>query len=408
MSVRVIIILLALPLFLLLAAVNSLLLYREDTVNMEAGLREQALAAAVTVAEFARASPDPFADLAQPRRLQALRIGTRDIMGLDALYLNQPGKAPFNLLDRPLIAPRQGAAPARAMVLGTWHDRRGRPHITALAPAGQGTMVVADIDAEPLVRRAFHLKRLSIALIAGSAALSILLGLIVARHVAGEFRRTRAIIDGRGGNSEDRPLAIREVRDLADAIRLIGTSVASELQRLDTPGKGDPAVGIAAARAKRFPDLVEDLGGIRLSIRTLPDAPAGCFHIHAWREGGCIVAIGEIEGEPAEALAAAIALRDHVLAGPPDHFEKRLAAAGRAFGVKHQMTGLMIPGGTSFLVLNSRLGAFEDYARRNPGLDADALTADLAVLFPDAGIIAAAKAFRGHYTRKAFRGHYTK
>ncbi|MFD2500363.1 hypothetical protein ACFSTI_17885 [Rhizorhabdus histidinilytica] len=51
MSVRTVIILLALPLFLFLAGINSLLLYRQETYHMEAGLRGEALAAAVTVAE---------------------------------------------------------------------------------------------------------------------------------------------------------------------------------------------------------------------------------------------------------------------------------------------------------------------------------------------------------------------
>ena len=114
---------------------------------MEAGLRGQALAAAVTVAEFAKASPDPFADLEQPRRLAALHDATDHIIGLDALYLTRPGTAPLNLLDhRALAAPRVGPPPAAAEVLDTREDATGHPLITALAPAGKGATVVADID----------------------------------------------------------------------------------------------------------------------------------------------------------------------------------------------------------------------------------------------------------------------
>lgn len=390
MSVRIIIILLALPLFLLLAGVNSLLLYREDTMDMEAGLREQALAAAITVAEFAKASPDPFVSLARPHRLRALRSAARDIKGLDALYLSRPGASPLNLLDRPPITPRQGAVPTRAIVLGTWHDAQGDPHITALAPAGQGAMVVADIDAEPLVRRVLHLKRLSIALVLGAMTLAILLGLIVARRVMREFRHIRSII-GAQGASADQSLAIREIRDLADAIRLIDASVADELERLGDRAGGDPATGIAAARAQHFSDVDESLGGVRLSIRTLPDAPSGCFHIRMARDDGHIIAIGEIGGDPAPALAGAIAVRDHVRAGAPEQFEARLAAAGKAFGVIRATTIVATPGEASVLALNAPAGTLRDYAERNPGLDPDALASDLAMLFPDAGIVVAAK-----------------
>ena len=45
MSVRIIIVLLALPLFLLLAAANSLLLYQQEVDDVEQGLRGEALAA---------------------------------------------------------------------------------------------------------------------------------------------------------------------------------------------------------------------------------------------------------------------------------------------------------------------------------------------------------------------------
>ncbi len=392
MSVRSIIVLLALPLFLLLAAVNSMLLYREETRDMDRGLRGQALAAAVTVAEFAKASADPVGDLSQPHRLRALRAGTKDILGLDALYVVQPGKPPLNLIARPLIAPRTGPAPARPEMVDSWQDGNGRPLISAIAPAGGGTMVVADVDAEPLVRRHFHLKRLSIVLILGSSALAILLGLIIARRVIGEFRRTRAIIEAHGVSSGEADLGIREVRDLADAIHLIDASVASELQRLGGGGDGNSSAGIAAERARHFPDVSEIQSGVRLSIRALPGAPAGAFHFHQPRDGGYVVALGEITGEPARALAAAIALRNHVLAGPPGQFEARLASAGAAFGVEREKIAFLTGDGEpTTLTLNGNEAAIAGYAARNAVLDPDMLTTDLAILFPDAGVVASAR-----------------
>ena len=390
MSVRVIIVLLALPLFLLLAAVNSLLLYREETRDMEAGLRGQALAAAVTVAEFAKASPDPFADLAQPHRLRALHTGTKDIYGLQSLYLSRPDKPPFNLIDRPLEAPRLGKAPDAPELIATWRDGHGRPLITALAPTGNGTMVVADVDAAPLVRRSFHLKRLAIALVAGSAGLAILLGLIIGRRVIGEFRRTRSIIDAHGSNSAGQPLGIQEVRDLADAIHLIDASVSSELLRLGSAGKADPAVGIAAVRAEHFPDVSESDGGIKLAIRTLPNAPAGCFHIRDARPGGGLLILGEMDGAPAEALASAIALNAYVLAGPPGEFESRVETASAAFACKKLLHIVYRDARLSFGLHGNPI-AIQDYADRNPDLDPDDLARDLAILFPGAGIVAAVR-----------------
>lgn len=386
MSVRVIIILLALPLFLLLAAVNSLLLYKQEIEDVEQGLRGEALAAAVTVAEFAHQGRDPFAELASPGRLQAVRDAGAKVPGLDALYLAAPDGRLLNLLSRPAIVRHDLTVPPRATIIGDWRDDEGQPLVTAMAPAGAGAMVVADIDAGPLARRSFHLMRLSLALIGGSTALAILLGFIVSRRVTGEFRRTRAIIDAHGGSANEQGLAIREVRDLADAIGLIDKSVATELAQLDHDGAGDLAIGIRALRRQHFPDLSEKKDGIALSIRSLPAAAAGAFYL---RTPGRIV-LGEIPGAPAQALASAIALRDHVLTGSPEGFEQRLALAQEAFGAERRID---IALGTApvAIALRDDPGAAAAYAARNPDLDPDALVSDLAILFPDAGIIVAAK-----------------
>ena len=390
MSVRIILVLLALPLFLLLVAVNSALLYREESRDMEAGLRGEAIAAAVTVAEFVRESSDPFADLVQPHRLAALHASTGNSPGLKALYLVEPGRAPLSLLDRPVASPRIVAAPARPEIVGPWQDKAGRPLISAIAPAGRGAMVIADIDAEPLARMTFQLKRLSIALVGGSAVLAILLGLVVGRRVSREFRRTHAIIAAQeGGDRDDDALSILEVRDLADAIRLIDRSVADDLARLGDKRLIDPGSGITTLRARHFPDVTERHAGVTLAIRTLPGAAPGSFHVHSRCENGFLIALGEIDGDPAQAFAAAIALRDFVAAGPAEQFEHRLTLASRAFGVTHAID--LISARDGVFALNDTDRGMPDYAARNPGLDPEALTADLALLFPDAGIIAAMK-----------------
>lgn len=394
MSVRLIIMLLAPPLFLLMAAINSLLLYNEETKAMEMGLRGQALAAAVTVAEFARASPDPFADLATPARMAAMNRATSEIVGLEALYLTSSDGRLLNFIAKPAIVRPGLTRPAKAKAIGGWVDPAGDPLIVAVAPAGPGHMVVADIDAKPLADRAFHLKRLSIALIMGSALLAVLLGLVVARRVSGEFRRTRAIIAAHGDGAAGGSLGIREVRDLADAVELIEKSATSERDRLSRPrAADDPALGIVAVQAAHFPDIAEDHQGLRLAIRLLPGAPPGSFHLHKAVEDGVMVAIGEVDGEPAQALAGAVALRTYVLAGGADAFEARMATARRVFGVKTDVVAKLASARATLLALRQEHApAFAAYAERNPGLDTDALAADLAILYPDAGIIVAAGA----------------
>lgn len=385
MSVRVIVILLALPLFLLLAGVNNLLLYQQEVDDMEQGLRGEALAAAVTVAEFAREAKDPFAELGAPGRLAAMRAAGGRIPGLDTLYLAAPDGRILNLLNRPAIVRYSLKAPDRPIIVGNWRDNERDPLIAARAPAGRGYVAVADIDARPLTRRAFHLKRLSVALIAGSAVLAILLGLIVSARVTREFRRTRAIIEAHGDTAGETGLGIREVRDLADAISLIEKSVSAELGGLEGDGTTDPAEGVRALRAEYFPDVSEERNGVAVAMRSLPAAPAGAFHLLA----GDRIVIGEVPGEPAAALASAIALRDHLAAVPPQEIDRRLDLAIAAFGAERVKRMTVGTGPVAFALLDDA-GAVEAYRRRNPGLDPRQLTADLAILYPKAGIIVAA------------------
>ncbi|ATE66465.1 hypothetical protein [Rhizorhabdus dicambivorans] len=388
MSVRIIIVLLALPLFLLLVGVNSLLLYQQEVDDIEQGLRGQALAAAVTVAEFAREARDPLAELGEPRRLAALRSAGAKIPGLDTLYLAAPDGRILNLLDRPAIVRYSLKAPDHPVIIGNWHDNERDPLIAARAPAGRGYVAVADIDARPLNRRAFHLKRLSIVLVAGSAVLAILLGLVVAARVTREFRRTRSIIEARGGGADPTALGIREVRDLADAIGLIDKSVSDDLDRLGRGGSPDPMLGIRALRERHFPDLSARSGAAILSIRSLPRAKPGAFHVALPCDGGWRVALGEVGGEPAAALASAVALRDHLLDGPAEHLGQRLAFAAEAFGAERLVERFVGPERVA-LALRDDAGAVAAYAAHHPDLDPEALTADLAILYPDAGIIVA-------------------
>jgi hypothetical protein len=386
MSVRATITLLALPLFLLLAGVNGVLLYRQEISGIEAGLREQALAAAVTVAEFARESPDPAAMLAEPARLTALRAATGKIPGLAGLHLERPGKPVLRLVDGPFAGRPGSGMTAHPQILGPWRDRHHRLLITAVAPAGRNAAVVAHIDAQPLLSHAASLQRLSIGLIGGSAALALLLGMLVARRVAGELRRTRAVLAGHGHSADEEGFRIREVGELADAIRLIDLAAAAEVERLGRDDHPDRSVGIAALRARHFPPISTTIGGRTFSIRSLRGAPAGCFHILVADEQGYALALGEVGGEPPQALAAAVALRDFVGTGPRHGFAERLSLAADAYGVTRLVTAET--GATGALALDDEAGAAAAYASCHPDLEADAVARDLALLMPQAAAIA--------------------
>jgi len=393
MSVRAVIILLALPLFLLLAGVNGLLLYDQETRGVEAGLRGEALSAAVTVAQFARQADDPFTAFAEEGRLAALRDATARIPGLKALYLTRPGGPLLDLAGSPAIVREGLTVPTRARVVSDWTDADGEPLITALAPAGNGAMVVADIDAGPLARRTFHLKRLALALIAGSAALAVLLGLIVARRVGREFAHTRAIIAARGTGAEDVKLGIREVRDLADAVGLLDKSIRTDFERIAAQPTGGLAEGIAAARARYFPDITASHDGVEIAVRILASAPTGSFPVVQPCKGGWNIAIGEAGGEAAEALATAVAARDHVAAGPSADFHARAERAGEAFGIDWRV---LRPGATDgvFVLVPGHAAAAEAYAARSAQLTATELADDLAILFAEAGIVLVIRAAR--------------
>ena len=102
------------------------------------------------------------------------------------------------------------------------------------------------------------------------------------------------------------------------------------------------------------------------------------------------IKLGEMEGEPAEAFAAAVALKDYVEAGRPDEFDERVEAASRAYGCK-QLLRIAYGNAPQSFGLHGNAAAMEDYRQRNPDLDPDELTRDMTILFPGAGIVAAAK-----------------
>src|SRR3546814_9607665 len=123
-----------------LALVNAALLYFQDGAEMRRALTEQALVTAVTIAEFVRVSDDPARRLTRADQAGAMRAALGPIVGLDDLYLVEPGQAPY-----PLKAgsrrwnPAALRVPAQPRSFVTGSGRPGDRWGVALAPGGAGT-----------------------------------------------------------------------------------------------------------------------------------------------------------------------------------------------------------------------------------------------------------------------------
>jgi hypothetical protein len=319
MSIRRTIILLTVPLFLALAVVNGALLYVQEKAEMSEALGEQALSAAYTSAEFIASMERPHDELAEPLRVRALKRAAQQITGLEALYLVLPGAPP-----RALVPPSQPwlpgglERPEKAHILPLATDAAGRHHVVALAPTTGGGFVAARIDAEPMFARMAAIQRaiLLIVLVAGLTA--AVLAWFVARRIVRELERNhRAIVALAAGqeppDSDD--LTIREVRDLAGAVRLMEASRRAAEQRSrrvtarrDRERTVDTA--LAARRDARFAPVSATIAGVQVAARICGAAPMGCFFALCAGADRGIVLVGRCSGAtPQEAFTRAVAAR---------------------------------------------------------------------------------------------------
>lgn len=406
MTIRGAFLLLVVPLFLLLAGVNGALLFVWERGEAAKGLESQALAAAVTTAAFAASVDDLGLALSQPHRTKAMHAAAASVSGLDGLYLVTPGQAPRRLAGSGKNASLGGLSPPRSPVaLPIRANAAGRRVATALAPAADGEYVIAQIDAEPMFAQVDGLIRLVAVLVAAAGLVGLLLAWMIASRIRRELARNAAMIAAiteNGAAVSSDGLAIRETRDLGDAVRLMQTSVAGRVARnereLATRDRHrDEASATADFRETAFPSVSTTAVGLAVSVKMLGEPPAGAFYALCVQSGRAGLVLGECQGDtPAEALAQALAARRYfehrMLEGA---VEDNVELGRRAFALSRlawrAWSASDVPEADAQVL--SLLDGAEGrraaaYATRASGLSADAIVADLAVLLSADGALA--------------------
>lgn len=319
MKIGSIIILLTVPLFLAMSGVNGALLYFQQKAEMSGALGDQALAAAVVTAEFVSVMDDPRQELAKPLRRKAIDAASRHIVGLEGIYLVDPkGSVTSLTTDAVDWAPQSYAPVTKARIVRTT-DGTGVPRfVAALAPAGGGRFIAARIDAEPMFAQIDDIKRTILLLVLGTSIFAAGLSWFVARRIGRELRtngRSLAAISAGDPISEDDGLQIRETRDLADAVRLMGAShIAAEKRNRRVIARNDRNRDldqtIARLQALHFEPVQQDAGGRRVAMRICGKVSAGAFFVLVASDEAASAVIGRcIDDDPVSALAQAVAAR---------------------------------------------------------------------------------------------------
>ncbi|HEX2813379.1 MAG TPA: hypothetical protein VHO04_11910 [Sphingopyxis sp.] len=401
MRIRSIILAAAIPLLLLLAAVNGALLYFQTEAEMRRGLDARALAAAITTAEFLSAMDDPAARLANPVRRTALISATRQVEGLEGLYLvNAAGRAMALVPpDRPWTPDH--TVPRAAAEVSPLTNIGGNRHIVARARLAGGGFVAARIDAEPLFARLADLLRWIVAGVAAAGGVGLAAGWHVARRIQRELavsRRLMTALDTGAPAPETTALTITEASDLAAALRLLDANRRAALSGLDKRLAQEDrdrtdAAALATWRSAAFPAIDATTAGARVAARLCGNAAPGSFFALCETQGQAALVTGECDGDPREALVHAIAARDflerHWHERTPDDALKALRESFAATQLRHlAWSESEPPAAPRLLAIIDAATAAESYVRTAPDAP-PATTVDRidALLEPD-GILA--------------------
>lgn len=406
MNIRLTILSLCLPLFLLLAGLNGALLIRQEMMEMERALDNQAIAAAVTVAAFAAEASDPAAYLTDPVRLAAVQRAAADIADMRALYLARPRRIVARLIETEgTVSAALLNAPAAPMVLPVKTNTAGQRMVAGLAPVSSDAFVVSEIDAEPLYARLTELKRMAVLLLIAAGVIGGVLAFLIARRVKRELGHTQSIITAQLKGTAPPPLTklyIQETRDLEAAVRLMGTSLAARLERgrramAERDLRRDEADGVAAHHRASFPPVSCHAAGASIEVRLLGAAPAGCFFAlcQSPDKTHAAVVMGECTAsEPASALALALAARNFFMAHMYDAVPEEAIALGKA---AFDLSRIAWFAWTEDHKLATQASALLDdkstaravaYAGQSGTLGAEAVMQDLIQLLPASGVLA--------------------
>lgn len=392
MTVRTTIIAFTVPLFMLLACVNGALLYVQDKAEMTRALDAQAMAAAITTAQFLSAQSLSYgldAKMLSPQQMERLSGAAANIAGLERLAYVRDKEPDIILLGSPV-------------------PRTDEHIVSASAPvefgAGSGGSILAHIDAMPMHEKLSTLKFRIALLVMGAGLIGAILGWFLGRRISRELNRVLALIDGFfDGPMEDsrKDLTIRETIDLSNAVHLMSASMraARSLQKRQMAYVEDNRSednSVQSYRKTCFAPLVLEISGAAIAIRMLGLAPAGSFYAIAQSEQEAAIFVGLCEGDsPARALANALSAQDYFERNILDSQTEKAIELGRsAFsitGISWAKWKIDSPAPRQIMALlgGGDSGRADAYHALHTDLAPDMIIDDLAALLKPAGVIAA-------------------
>ncbi|MEM8988100.1 MAG: hypothetical protein AAGC95_15390 [Pseudomonadota bacterium] len=344
MKTRLIIILFSVPLFIALGLMNSALLYFQERSEAESALHEQALSAAVTAAEFIRSTSAAERILRDPSRITSIIAAASQIKNLDGFYfINGDGEATaLSPASNPwgLDSLSQPTAPT---VTPFALDASTHPYIIALAPAGPESFIAVRLDAAPMVAQLAVLRRNTLLIICIAGVIGALLAWQVAHRIVRDLHQNRgamAALEAGENISVKRAFTIREARDLADAVRLMGASQQAATKRLELESsrrdhQRSPNSSAVKYSQSEFKPVSVHLAGTDIAVRFMGETPAGSFFAVCADKDRGVVVVGECSAKTApDALALALAarrfLQNHLL---DSDINERLKLAKTAYSI---------------------------------------------------------------------------
>lgn len=319
MRIRTIILAASIPLLILLAAANGVLLYYQSKAEMQRGLEDRARAAAVVGAEFLTARGGGDGVLRSPARRAALAAAVRHVEGLEGYYwVDAAGKSAALAPPRGDWHPGRVPPAAAVEVRPLARDAEGRRFIVARARVAGGGFVAARLDAGPLFTQLDELLGWIVAGVVAAGGIGLAAGWHVARRIERELavdRRVIAALDAGQPLPDTEGLTLAETSDLAAALRLLDANRRAALAGLARrqareDGERTERTSLAEWRGALFAPLETEAAGARVAMRLCGDAPAGSFFALARDGERAAAVVGVCEGEtPLDALAMAVAAR---------------------------------------------------------------------------------------------------
>lgn len=335
MTLRVFILLITAPVFLLLGLTNAALLYESKHAALEAGMREEARAAAVTLAAFA-GSGDDLADFRRPgTRRRDLIAAARLIPDLEAIAVVRRDGAVLPLHGPP---PQWAAFSPRGRILV--EDGGEGLRVRAIEPLSADSAVLVELNGRSYRAQMRGLVIQCASIVGGVGMVGILLSLWLARRFGRELRAAaihmRATRERQGGRARKAGDADYSLRELGELVHAVEVMEALSRNTAERPAVLPPAERLFDAGHLRAmtPPVDRIVAGRRVTARMLGAPEPGALIAVAETPGGGALLLATVErDDPGVALSLAQALRpvaEAWLKGAADKDDfRRLAGAVR-------------------------------------------------------------------------------